>query len=86
MQNHSKYSLCLHICQLPCEIGVGMECGNTLKKHCGIIACHSSAWNNLNLTLMWKHSTQSMFLLGNISHNFYRNTLDDNFQKIGVII
>lgn len=86
MQNHSKYSLCLHICQLPCEIGVGMECGNTLKEHCDIIACHSSVWNNLNLTLMWKHSTQSMFLLGNISHNFYRNTLDDNFQKIGVII
>lgn len=32
MQNHSKYSFCLHICPLPCEIRVGMECGNTLKK------------------------------------------------------
>lgn len=31
---------------------------------------------------MWKHSTQSVFLLGNISHNFNRNTLGDNFQKI----
>lgn len=85
MQNHSKYSLCLHICQLPCEIRVRLECHNALRKRYSIIACQCSAWNNLDSTLMWKHSTRSMFLLGNISHNFCRNTLG-NSLKIRAII